>query len=380
MKVAAIILAAGYSSRMGAFKPLLPLGKGTVLETIVTVFQEAGVPEIMVVAGYRSEEVLSRLAGTPARCLLNEDFDAGMFSSVKSGLRGLDPGVQAFFVHPVDIPLIRPWTLRRLLEIHQETGRRIVYPCYRGTRGHPPLIASSLAGRIALWQGPGGLGGALAQWESQACEVEVADRHILFDLDTPGDYRSLRVGCENRDIPDGEECEVLLRDVFALGEGLCSHSRSVARLALALGTALKEAGCDLDLDLIRAGALLHDIAKGQPDHAREGARILEKMGFSRVAAVVAAHVDIPPAGEGMDERQVVYLADKLTAGSLYVGDLAQRFRAKMARFSHAPEIQRNIQERLDRALEIRARIEARIGRTLDLPSLEGFVDRAGAPP
>jgi len=113
-RATAIVLAAGYSSRMGKFKPLLPLGETTVLGRVITLFRDAGFSDIRIVVGYRSEELLPLLGKMGVPYIVNQNFHAGMFSSVVAGVKGLEKSTDAFFILPVDIPLIRPWTARLL--------------------------------------------------------------------------------------------------------------------------------------------------------------------------------------------------------------------------------------------------------------------------
>lgn len=365
-RATAIVLAAGYSSRMGEFKPLLPLGETTVLERIITLFQDAGVSDIRVVVGYRSADLLPLLRKMEVSCIVNEDFEAGMFSSVVAGVKGLQKSVDLFFILPVDIPLIRPWTIRLLFQAYQQKKGKIIHPCFQGKQGHPPLISASLKDRITDWNGHDGLRGALAQFQADAIQIEVPDENILFDINTQDDYRQLCAKWRQYDVPTKQECEILLNTTFAIEKGLYNHSHMVTRLALLMGTALNEAGCCLDLDLISAAALLHDIAKGESQHARTGGQILREMGYPRVADIVAAHVDIAiHEGQEIDESQVVYLSDKMTQGDQYVADFKPRFEAKLGQFSHAPEIQRNITGRLENALEIQRRVESKLKRSLD---------------
>ena len=102
--VSAIVLAAGYSSRMGKFKPLLPLGNKTIIERVVDLFLESGINDIRVVVGYRGGELLPLLKKMGVSCITNEDFEQGMFSSVKAGVKSLDQDLRAFFLLPADIP------------------------------------------------------------------------------------------------------------------------------------------------------------------------------------------------------------------------------------------------------------------------------------
>jgi CTP:molybdopterin cytidylyltransferase MocA len=190
-EIAAIVLAAGLSSRMGRFKPLLPLGGATVLERVVGLYREAGVREVKVVLGHRAEELLPLLRGWGMSPVVNPDYREGMFGSVAAGVASLSPGVEAFFMHPVDIPLVRPETVRALGQALARDRASVIYPTFRGRRGHPPLISAGLAGALRSWRGPEGLRGFLRGYEGQALELAVADEFILRDMDLPADYAAL---------------------------------------------------------------------------------------------------------------------------------------------------------------------------------------------
>jgi CTP:molybdopterin cytidylyltransferase MocA len=189
--IAAIILAAGLSSRMGDFKPLLPLGRATVLERVVNLFKQAGVSDIRVVVGHRAEELWPLLEGWGIRGVANPAYGEGMFTSVRAGVASLEPGVAAFFMHPVDIPLVSPATVQALCQVRGQAGEQILYPTFQGRRGHPPLISISLAAAITSWPGEGGLKALLRRYEGQAREIAVPDEFILRDMDHPGEYARL---------------------------------------------------------------------------------------------------------------------------------------------------------------------------------------------
>ena len=107
-KVAALILAAGYSSRMGNFKPLLPLSGHSVIEYVVTNFRAAGISDIRVVVGFRAQDMLPVLRGLAVKPVINSRYAEGMFSSVVAGFQALyDDGVEAALLLPVDTPLVK---------------------------------------------------------------------------------------------------------------------------------------------------------------------------------------------------------------------------------------------------------------------------------
>jgi len=313
--VAAIILAAGFSERMGELKPLLPLGGITILERTVTLFQGAGIGDVRVVTGHRGSELEPLLARLGARAVANPRYREGMFSSVAAGVSTLGREVDAFFVLPVDVPLVRAATIRRLLQFYWQEEGKVIYPRFLGKRGHPPLIPGRHAREIVAWQGEGGLKAALAQWESAALDVDVADGNVLLDMDTPGDYKLLREKVERMEIPTPDECRALMENVLCVPEQIIRHGRGVALVATRLGDELNHAGCCLDIHLLKGAALLHDLAKGEPDHGRAGARILCELGFGAVAEPVATHMDISVnEGEAISAGEVLYLADKLVQG------------------------------------------------------------------
>ncbi len=188
-----IVLAAGVSSRMGDLKPLLPLGGRPAVVRAAETLLGAGIRDVVVVVGYRSEEVMAALDGLPVRTALNEDYVSGMFSSVRRGIQAIWPSARAFFLLPADIPLVSADTLRSLACALFEHDMRpeIVYPCRMGHHGHPPLISTVLRDRIIDWDGPGGLRGVLERRQDRALNLEVDDPGILMDMDTRDDYLRL---------------------------------------------------------------------------------------------------------------------------------------------------------------------------------------------
>ena len=121
----------------------------------------------------------------------NPDYEKGMFSSIQAGVRQLRPEYDAFFILPVDIPLVKAATIRRLMEAARENPDKIIYPTYNDKRGHPPLLPASLIPVILGWQKNGGLKAVLKAHEKLALEVPVNDNFILEDIDTPEDYQRL---------------------------------------------------------------------------------------------------------------------------------------------------------------------------------------------
>lgn len=189
-RFAAIILAGGLSNRMKEFKPLLPLGEATVTDRIISTFLSAGV-DVFLVTGYRHQDIETVIKKYNVTIIYNPDFAKGMFSSIQAGVRQLPPEYQAFFLNPVDIPLVRTATIQSMMAAAKENPGKIIYPTFNGKRGHPPLIPSSLIPAISGWDKNSGLKAVLKLHEQLAREVAVADNFILLDIDTPKDYHKL---------------------------------------------------------------------------------------------------------------------------------------------------------------------------------------------
>jgi molybdenum cofactor cytidylyltransferase len=187
--LAAVVLSAGFSRRMGAFKPLLPFGTATVIERVIATIREAGVGAIRVVVGWKADLLIPVLDRCGAPWVPNERFAEGMYASVQAGVRGLPPDVAALFLMPGDMPLVQGGTLGRLITEWDAGPGRILYPCYQGRRGHPPLIASQYIPEMLRETPPGGLRELLGRHAADARHIEVADSGILADFDTPEEYR-----------------------------------------------------------------------------------------------------------------------------------------------------------------------------------------------
>lgn len=191
LTLSAIILAAGFSSRIQGFKPLLPLGDGTLVERVISLYKRSGIENVRVVTGYQRDELLPIIEKLDVRVLVNPRYSDGMFSSVLCGLRSLGVDCAACFIHPVDIPLVSRHTVSKLIDSLRATPDSIIRPCFQNRRGHPLLIPSRFFKHIIGFEQPGGLRAALRPLESSTVTIEVDDENILFDVDTPEDYDAL---------------------------------------------------------------------------------------------------------------------------------------------------------------------------------------------
>ena len=369
-RLSALILAAGFSSRMGELKALLPLGGGTMLAQAVSLFRDCGIGDIVVVTGHRAAEIGAVATAAGARLAHNPRYAAGMYGSIRAGAGLLADRCDGFFLLPVDIPLVRRGTVRLLVRSFAAAPALLCSPVFAGRSGHPPLLHADLIPAIlAEEQCEGGLRALLAGVEAthpdRVREVPVADAHIHIDLDTPDDYLDGCLRFERRGIPSMAECQAILEHLHPMPAKGLAHGRAVAEVAAALAGAVnRHGGLSLDLELCRVGGWLHDIAKGQPRHEAEGERWLNELGFARVGAIVGAHRDLPwTAGMPVGEREIVHLADKLVRGSRLV-TVETRFVEKLELFRDDPEAVRAIEHRYRQAMQLAVAVETAMGQPL----------------
>jgi CTP:molybdopterin cytidylyltransferase MocA len=192
VKFGAVIAAAGLSSRMGAFKPLLSLGNSTFVERIINTLREGGVKEITVVTGRDASLIKAALAPYDIAFIHNKDYAVtDMFYSVSLGLRLMAEQVDAVFFTPVDTPLFKAGTIRLLAANLQNSNDHITIPVYQGKSGHPVAIRSLAAKLLIGSKTQRGLRGAIDAYSGPKTALKVDDPGILYDSDTPEDYKFL---------------------------------------------------------------------------------------------------------------------------------------------------------------------------------------------
>ena len=365
MPAFALILAAGFSSRMAPhFKPLLELpfpgGPATALARLCALYRSEGV-EPLVVGGHRFEETKEAAQACEARFALNPKPEQGMLSSVKAGLCALPEDCTAFFVHPVDVPLVRRMTIRLVLEATKQSHAKIFIPSFQGKAGHPPLIRGELRQILLEKDSADGLRGLLREYGGKAQTVATADSFILKDMDNAEAYRTLCGLAPTLDCLAPQEAAALLELLDVPPKGM-AHARAVAALASAFTDALNEAkNAGLDRRLARSGALLHDMCKGQPKHEEAAGRLLRGWGLERMARLVEDHrdIDLPP-DMPLTERELIFLADKYVYGSRPVS-LEQRFEQKLELYADSTEACEAIRARRGRAIAMARRFAEESG-------------------
>ncbi|MCS6846315.1 MAG: nucleotidyltransferase family protein [Anaerolineae bacterium] len=200
--IAAIVLAAGTSSRHGGTnKLLLPFRDGTVIRSTVQVVRNAGIAHVVVVTGHERQRIEAALATLPVTFVHNPRYREGeMLSSIKAGLTHLQAtDAEAAFIVPGDQPLLPAWLLRRIRQAFEQGCGEIIAPKFGDVRGHPVLIARRWW-PAALALPDGAQMRMLLRANPQAvAHILVNTDAVLLDVDTPEAYqRALeRSGIEN---------------------------------------------------------------------------------------------------------------------------------------------------------------------------------------
>ncbi len=188
MKIAAVILAAGSSQRMGRAKQLLPVDGAPMLARVTDAVLAAGLDQVVIVLGAGADALAPVLVGQAATIVINRAWSEGIASSLRAGLASVSPECDAVLFVPADMPRLSPAALRAIGTRFEATGKAIVIPTHQGQRGNPVLFARRLFAELAGLQGDRGGRVLFAGHAADIELVEIDDDGILLDVDTPADY------------------------------------------------------------------------------------------------------------------------------------------------------------------------------------------------
>src|SRR5689334_3083098 len=188
--VAAILLAAGRSRRMGAFKPLLPFGDSTVISSGLTHLREAGVKEIVIVLGHRADEVREHLTNANVTFALNDDPGSEMSVSIARGVEQLSNDAAALLIALVDHPAVSGDTIRTIIDAWVD-GTQFVQPEFNGRGGHPVLIDLKYRHDLLRLDPRKGLRALFDAHRDQVRKLPVESPFVARDMDTWEDYVQL---------------------------------------------------------------------------------------------------------------------------------------------------------------------------------------------
>lgn len=190
--IAAIVLAAGRSQRMGAFKPLLPFGPKTVIATGIENLRGGGVETIVVVLGQdsRAEELKQHLQNSRVTFATNPDPSSEMGDSIACGVRALPQATRAVIINPVDHAAVPSEVIAQLIN-EWTAGVLLVKPTWNERGGHPVLVDLGFRDELLSLDPDGGLKAFFSAHREQVSRVPVKSNYVARDMDTWDDYRAL---------------------------------------------------------------------------------------------------------------------------------------------------------------------------------------------
>jgi molybdenum cofactor cytidylyltransferase len=191
--IAAVILAAGLSKRMGGPKQILPVEGEPMLGRVLAVFRRSMVGEVVVVLGAEAQQIRETVRFKDEKVVINIRYREGMGSSLRLGIEALGDGTDAAIIALADQPFLSPATVDSIIEAHARTGAPIVVPVYHGGRGNPVLFDRSLFPQMLEVHGDVGAKSVVESHADEVLEVAVDDAGIIFDIDTPDDYNRAAV-------------------------------------------------------------------------------------------------------------------------------------------------------------------------------------------
>lgn len=189
--IAAVVLSAGESSRMGEPKALLQIDGETFIERIVAALKQSGLERIIVVLGFNAEEMRQKIEHLPVEIVVNPDYKQGQLSSLQTAIRHLesDQDCEGMLVHLVDHPYLDPKLLGVMLRQFNGSKKLIVVPRHRGKRGHPVIFSRALFTELLDAPMDQGAKAVVNAHRGETLEIDTEDIGITLDIDTPELYR-----------------------------------------------------------------------------------------------------------------------------------------------------------------------------------------------
>jgi molybdenum cofactor cytidylyltransferase len=185
--VLGVVLAAGRSRRMGRSKPLLQVGERSFLRAAVETLMAGGCRDVVVVVA--SSDVETEACSAGARVRWNDAQDAEQVDSLRLGLAAAPADATAALVHPVDHPLVRPATVRALIDAHSAHPGAIVRPSHSGQPGHPTLFPRAVWPALQDDALPDGARSVVEDRATETVDLTVDDPGVLADIDTPDAFQ-----------------------------------------------------------------------------------------------------------------------------------------------------------------------------------------------
>jgi molybdenum cofactor cytidylyltransferase len=339
--IAAVILAAGMSSRMGEAKQLLRLGERTLLEQVIENVRSSGVDNIVLVLGHGADAIQETIATENLKIVVNDAYREGMGTSLRTGIAALPPEMDAALVVLADQPFVRPETLRLLMDHYQESNAQIVIPMYKGFRGNPVLLDRCVFPEVMELRGDIGCRAVFGSHLEGIVKAPVDDVGILLDLDSREDLERLKnFGRTDK--------QVLLRASDLEGREIPGAQGPSTRQELIIigrepvGIVIAKIAKLMNFAVIFVDPLL------KIEEAPEADRVLNSLDFSHLPTSLSRYAVVATRGR-FDEEAV---EQALHSNSAYVALVANKKRAQ--------EILRSLESRGERPEDL-AKVHAPAG-------------------
>ncbi len=186
-RVAAVVLAAGRSTRMGGVNKLLAeVGGRPMVVRVIEALAASQAAPIIVVTGFEHERVRAALAHLDVRCVHNPHHARGLSTSLAAGLGAVPEDADAALVCLGDMPKITPSDVNNLIAAFDPLeGRAICVPTYAGKRGNPVLWSRRFFTEMSAVRGDVGAKHLIGEYAEVVCEVAAASDSVLTDIDSP---------------------------------------------------------------------------------------------------------------------------------------------------------------------------------------------------
>lgn len=181
--IAAIVLAAGRSTRMGATNKLLAKFKGkTLLQHVLSNLQQSMISEIIVITGHEAEIVKNSINKFDVQCIENDQYNQGLSTSIKLGVENLTEHAEVVLICHGDMPFVSASIINQIITAYIDNAQ-IVLPVYLGQKGNPLLWPKRYFRNLIQLSGDVGAKQILKEYKDEVIHLDVDNVGILLDID-----------------------------------------------------------------------------------------------------------------------------------------------------------------------------------------------------
>ncbi|MBI5574078.1 MAG: nucleotidyltransferase family protein [Elusimicrobia bacterium] len=192
-----VILSAGKGNRLfGKIKALLKIGDKTFIEKIISNFEKSGVKDIIIILGYKADIVKKYLElkkipkiGTSVKVIVNSNYNSQQLTSLKLAVENLPKNCAGIIFTPVDHPLVKLTTYKKLLSAWKKNKDKICLPSYNYRKGHPALFPKEIFEKILTENLSGGARALIKKYPGKVKYIVVNDPGTVNDFDSMEDFK-----------------------------------------------------------------------------------------------------------------------------------------------------------------------------------------------